>query len=64
MELTKAERDERFEAVIKDLRTKAKTKQGHARDCKKAPDDCKTCRAAIKFFSELPPTTLARVLAE
>ena len=36
----------------------------HAKGCKKAPDACKECVGAIKWFKGLPLETLDRVLAE
>lgn len=36
----------------------------HARKCKKAPEECKTCVINMKWFGELPPQTLSKVLSE
>lgn len=35
---------------------------GHARGCKKAPDACKTCCAAIAWYAGLPLPLLSQVL--
>jgi hypothetical protein len=34
----------------------------HARKCNKSPFDCKICLSGMKFYGELPPATLSRVL--
>ena len=50
--------------TIPQLRRLADTHHKHARNCKKAPDACMVCVAAIRWFRELPPETLAHVLAD
>ncbi len=37
---------------------------GHARGCKKSPDDCKQCKAAITYHASLPLDVLALVLED
>lgn len=36
----------------------------HAKGCRKDPFRCKTCKCAVKFFEELPPSTLSMVLED
>lgn len=41
-----------------------RTAQDHARNCKKALEDCAVCQHNIIFLQGIPPHTLSRVLAE
>ena len=54
----------RFSMTDRQIDATATSLHAHARSCKKAPNACKECVAAMKWFGELPLATLARVLSE
>jgi len=56
--------DELFEEAVKNGRAWAKAQHAHAASCKKAPNECVRCVAAIRTFGEMPTQLLSRVLAE